>query len=399
MPYRSFIVPRNIYYGSGSIEALKRLKGKRALIVTGLHISSIGIVGQVKNLIAGKAEVEVFDKVEADPSSSTIRSIFSLAQEFKPDLFIGLGGGSPIDAGKAAWALYENPDLADLSVKDIQRELPRRELRKKASYIAIPTTSGTGSEVTRFTMVTDDADQPHSKISWFSTHLVPDTAIIDPELTITMSPEVTANTGFDALVHAVECYVFTEPSEIVDSLAVRAARQILEWLPIAVADGRNKEARDKMQMSALEAGMAFSNGTLWLVHIIAHELGSILELPHGLTCALMLTQSFAFLYNSHRARLVSLAASLGIIGRDDKTAVNNFLDSLDNLKRKIGIPSAIKAVGLEESVFFIKIESVIERCVEQINRYAASPGLFTLTDDKVRDLYRHAWNGTRPELK
>ncbi len=399
MPYRSFSVPGNIFYGYGSLEALKRVKGERALIVTGPNISSSGIVERVKNLIAGKMEVAVFDRVEADPSSGTIRSIFSLAREFKPDLFIGLGGGSPMDAGKAAWALYENPDLADLSVTDIQRELPRRELRKKAGFVAVPTTSGTGSEATRFAMVTDETQKPHSKVSCYSSHLVPDTAICDPELAITMPPEVTANSGYDALVHAVECYVLTEPSELVDSLAVRAARLILEWLPVAVSDGKNKEAREKMHMAALQAGMAFSNGTLWLVHLTAHELGSILELPHGLTCALMLNQSFAFLYRSHRKRLASLAASLGIDGGDDNTAVNNLLDTFNSLKSKVGIPLSIKAAGIEEDIFSIKVDSIIERCVGQLNRYAAAPGLFTMTADEVRDIYRHAWHGTSPELK
>ncbi|MFC2069969.1 iron-containing alcohol dehydrogenase [Chloroflexota bacterium] len=398
MAYHSFIVPGNIFYGPGSIEALKRVKGERALIVTGPVISSLGIVERVKNLIGGKVEIEVFDKVEADPSYSTIQSIFSLAQDFKPDLFIGLGGGSPMDAGKAAWALYENPDLAEFSVSDVQRELPRRELRKKANYVAVPTTSGTGSEVTRIAVITDHTFMPHLKISWFSWHLVPDTAIIDSELTITMPPELTANTGYDALVHATECYVLTDPSEIADSLAVRAARQILEWMPRAVADGKDRWARDKMHMAALEAGMAFSNGTLWLVHLMAHELSSVLRLPHGLTCAFMLTQCFAFLYPSHGARLVSLATSLGLDERDDKTMVNNLLDSLDNLKFKTGIPLAIKDTGLEESVFRTQTELIIERCVEQLNKQAAAPGLFMLTADEVRGLYMHAWNGTRPEL-
>ncbi len=399
MPYRQFVVPRNVFYGPGALEALTSVPGKRVLIVTDPGVSALGLIERVKKVLSpGKAEIRVFDKVEPDPSNNTARSIFSMAQDFKPDLFIGLGGGSSMDAGKAGWALYEHPDLAGLSAPDVKQELLNRELHRKARYVAIPTTSGTGSEVTRVAVVTDSTVEPHMKVSWYSLQLVPDVAIADPELAASMPPAVTANTGYDALVHATECYVLTEPSDIVDSLATGATRLILEWLPEAVANGRDIQARSKMHLAALQAGMAFSNGTLWLVHVTAHELGASFGMPHGLTCAFMLSPSFAFLYSTHKERLVSLAASLGIDGRDDKEKVNNLIDSLDEMKRKINIPLAIKDTGMDEGTFDAQLGLIVERCAEQINSRVVSPGLFPLTAAEVRELYIHAWNGTRAEL-
>ena len=399
MSYRPFVVPPNIYYGPGSIEALHDVPGERVLIVTDPGVSSLGLIKRVKNILsARKAAVEVFDKVEPDPSNTTVWSIFALAQEFKPDLFIGIGGGSSMDAGKAGWVLYEHPDLAELSASEVKPEIINREMHKKAKYAAIPTTSGTGSEVTRVSVVTDSTVEPHVKVSWYSLHIVPDVAIADAELAASMPPIVTANTGFDALIHAVECYVLTEPSDIVDSLAIGAARQIMEWLPEAVADGSNMQAREKMHLAALQAGMAFSNGTLWLVHVTAHELGSTLGLPHGLTCAFMLCPSFSFLFRSHRERLVSLAASLGVAKGDDEARVSGLLDSLDNLKRKISMPLAIKDTGIEESKYLEMLDLIIERCTEQLRSRVVVPGLFPLMTDEVRQLFMHAWNGTRVEL-
>ena len=402
MSYRPFIVPRNIFYGPGALEALSTIQGERVLIVTDPGVFALGLVERVEKILRSKqAKITVFDQVEHDPSKSTVWSIFSLAQDFQPDLFIGLGGGSSIDAGKGSWALYEHPDLAALSVSDVKREIPSRELRQKAKYVAIPTTSGTGSEVTRVAVVTDTDVKPHLKVPWFSSHLVPDVAIADPELASSMPPAVTANTGFDALVHAIECYVLNEPSDLIDSLALGAAKTIWEWLPRAVVDGKDMLARNKMHLAALQAGMAFSNGTLWLVHVPAQEIGSNFGIPHGQTCAFMLCPIFAFLYSTHKARLSSLATSLGIAGQDDKTKVTNLLNGLDQLKQKIDIPLAIKDTRLEEGSFQAQLDPLIKRCVDQIhNRATAYPGqIRPPSATEMRELFVHAWNGTRAELR
>lgn len=407
MPYSRFIVPREIYYGPGALEALANLPGERVLIVTDPGVRGSGAVEQVEKILKAKpAEVAIFDKIEPDPPRNILLAIFSLTQEFKPDLFIGLGGGSSIDGGKAAWALYENPDLATRPLQEIGREFRSRTLRNKARYVAIPTTSGTGSEVTNVAVVTDRDVTPNVKRAWGSPQLVPDVAIADPELAASMPPAVTANTGFDALVHAIECYVLMPPSDMIDPLAIGAARTIWEWLPRAVADGQDMQARDKMHLAALQAGMAFSNGRLGLVHMTAHDVGAIFGVPHGRANAFMLCPAFAFLYPNRKERLSSLATSLGIAGRGYRGKTTNLLASLDKLKQEIGIPLAIKETGLDAAHFQAQIELVANNYMSGIGRNIANlpaaarrASVIPTSADGLKQLFMHAWNGTRAELK
>lgn len=409
MAYRTFITPRNIYYGPGALQSLTTVGGQRALIVTDPGVRAQGLVAKVEQICAtGNIKTAVFDKVEPDPSKETSWAVFALAQEFKPDLFIGLGGGSSIDAGKTAWILYEHPDLANLSFMEFLREASRRELRKKARYVAISTTSGTGSEVTSAAVVTDRSVNPPYKAGFGSRHLVPDVAIADPELAASMPPAVTANSGYDALVHATECYVLAPPSDMVDSLAIWSARTIFEWLPRAYSQGNNMQARDKMHLAALQAGIAFSNGRLGIVHGMAHVIGATFGIPHGRANAFMLCPCFAFLYPAYKTRLNSLAGFLGASGRDDHTLINNLLTDLDNLKKKVGIPLAIKDSGLDKKRFDDMLEPI---SVDYFNQLARSPVNSQMsieerrkagvpaTVDEVRTLFLHAWNGTRAELK
>lgn len=409
MAYRTFVVPRHIFYGPGAIESLATIPGERALIVTDPGIRQLGLVERVERLLqANKITTAVFDKVEPDPSKDTAWNVFHTAQEFKPDLFIGLGGGSSMDAGKTAWVLYEHPNLAERPLTEFLREASRRELRKKAKYVAIATTSGTGSEVTGAAVITNRDAKPPQKTGFGSRHLVPDIAIADPELAATMPPTVTADTGFDAMVHAIECYVLSRPSGMVDSIALWAAKTIREWLPKAVDNGKDMQARDQMHLASLQAGMAFSNGRLGLVHGLAHHLGAVFGVPHGRANAFMLCPVFAFLYPSHKARLSGLATLLGMSGQDDQTRVSNLLSGLDKLKDETGIPLAIKNAGLDESEFMEQAElfaSVyMERLAQSPNADRLTPefrrqnGIPQSTDD-ITGLFMHAWNGTRAEIE
>jgi len=406
MAYRTFLTPRNIYHGPGALEALASLPGERVLIVTDRGVRNAGLVEPVKKILRdNKAESTVFDGIEPDPSKSTVWSIFYLAQDFQPDLFIGFGGGSSIDAAKAGWALYEHPELATKSLAEAGLELRQRTLRNRARFVAIPTTSGTGSEVTRFAVITDRDVTPPYKGAWFSPHMMPDVAIADPELTVSMPPAITADTGFDALVHAIECYVLIAPSDMVDSLALGAARTIWEWLPRAVANGRDIISRDKMHLASLKAGIAFNNGTLGLVHETAHRIGAVFGIPHGRANALMLCPVFAFLYPSHKARLVSLASSLGMAGQKDETRVANLLKALDKLKQDVGIPTSIKETGLEESRFLAELDSIANDYINRVNVYvsglkpeARRAAGIPATASEVKELFLHAWKGTRAKL-
>jgi len=407
MAYRTFVVPRHIYTGPGALESLGTVEAKRALIVTDSVIRNLGIVDRVEKILqTNNIETQVFDQVEPEPSTKTAWTVFSVAQDFKPDLIVGLGGGSPMDVGKIAWVLYEHPDLASLSFIDFLREAPRRKLRKKARYVGIATTSGTGSEVTPFAVAIDHTMKPPYKAGFGFKEMVPDVAIADPELTISMPPEVTANTGFDALVHAIECYVLKPPSDLVDSLALWAAKTVFEWLPRAVANGKDLLARDKMHLASLQAGMAFGNARTGVVHDTGHFLGSTFHIPHGRTCAFMLCQSFAFLYPTRKERFSSLATALGISGRGHRGKTENLLVRLDQLKQAVGIPLAIKDTGIDSAHFQAALNPIADMYMRTTGqRIAKLPpdrrqaAGYPETADELNQLYTHAWNGTWAELK
>jgi len=407
MAYRTFIVPRHIYSGPGSLESLGTVQGRRAFIVTDAVIRKLGIVEQVEKILqANKVQTQVFDQVEAEPSKDTAWRVFSLMEDFKPDIIVGLGGGSSMDVGKVAWVLYEHPDMAKLTFTEFERAFRSRELRKKARYVAIATSSGTGSEVTSSAVVTDRDRKPPYKAGLGSPQIIPDVAIVDANLTLSMPPDVTANTGFDALIHAIECYILIEPSEIVDSLALGAARTIWEWLPKAYDNGKDIVARDKMHTASLQAGMAFSNGRLGAVHVPAHDIGAVFHIPHGRANAFMLCPVFAWLYPSRKKRFADLATALGMTGRGNRGKAENLLAGLDQLKQSVGIPLAIKDAGIDSTHFHSEIGPIVDFYMERIGQNIARLPVerrraIGLPDsaEETRQLYAHAWNGTRAELK
>jgi len=407
MAYRTFIVPRHIYSGPGALENLSTMTGQRAFVVTDTIIRDLGIVSQVEEILhANSIETQVFDEVEAEPSKETAWKVSALMQDFNPDIIVGLGGGSPMDVGKVAWVLYEHPDLAGLPFTEFEQEFRNRPLRAKARYVAITTSAGTGSEVTNAAVITDrDVDPPY-KAGLVSQQIIPDIAIVDPELTVSMPPEVTANTGFDALIHAIECYVLIEPSDIVDSLALWSAKTIWEWLPRAVENNQDMQARDKMHNASLQAGMAFSNGRLGAVHVPAHDIGAKFHIPHGRANAFMLCPVFAWLYPNRKTRFGNLASFLGFTGRGNRGKTENLLEGLDQLKKTVGIPLAIKDAGIESDFFQAELDPIVDSYMDRFgNNIAKLPaktrknvGLPTSAEE-TKQLYIHAWNGTRADLK
>lgn len=408
MAPRSFVIPRQIFYGSGSLQNLSTVTGTKAYIVTDPGVRSLGLVERVEAILQkNNIATAVFDKVEPDPSHVLVLDIFSQVQQFSPDIIISIGGGSSIDAGKTAWLLYEHPDLAELPFLNFLRQASNRELRKKAMYIAIATTSGTGSEVTNAAVVTDRSVNPPYKAGFGSKHLVPDIAIADPELAVSMPPNITANTGFDALIHAIECYVLTQPSDMVDPIALWAAKTIFEWLPQAYIDGKNMVAREKMHTASLQGGLTFSNGRLGLVHGLAHEIGGTFHIPHGLANAFMLCHVFAFLYPSKKARMVSLSNQLGISGQDEQSKVMNLLISLNKLKEEVGIPLSIKNSGLNSDLFFGQIDAISNDYMKQLDRNPNNARMsveerrlagIPHSVDQIKSLFLNAWNGTSIEI-
>jgi alcohol dehydrogenase class IV len=398
-----FTSPREIYYGAGAIESVRGLLGKRALVVTDPGVKAQGLSDRLGEIIKGQeADLAIFDQVESDPSRETVGKILALAKEFQPDLFIALGGGSSIDAAKATWILYENPDMVDLPVIAVAMKIQQCVLRRKGRLIAIPTTSGTGSEVTKAAIITDLTRTPPYKATWMAPQIVPDAAILDPELTVTMPPQITANTGMDALDHAVECYALTKPSDMVDALALWAARTIFDWLPKAVANGQDLQARERMQWASLQAGLAFTNGALGFVHIMAHILGGEFHIPHGRAIAYVICPVFSFFYSNRRQRVVALAKALGLRGRNDAAKVQALLNLFNQLKKDVGIPSAIKDTDLSEDQFLSKLDSLME--VYKVRLSVVTPAMKATLGvpdslEEVRNLWLHAWNGTTVDLK
>ncbi|MBU2646924.1 iron-containing alcohol dehydrogenase, partial [bacterium] len=280
------------------------------------------------------------------------------------------------------------------------------KLRNKAHYVAIATSSGTGSEATSSAVITDWEQSPPYKAGLKAIEIIPDVAIVDPKLTLSMTKTVTANTGIDALIHAIECYILIEPNPIVDSLALSAANTVFKWLPKAYKNGENLEARDQMHTAALMAGITFSNGRLGAVHVLAHNIGSAFGIPHGRSNALMLCPVFAHLFKHRKKRFADLATALGFKGNSYKEKTNNLLEGLDSLKSEIDIPLSIKKEGLKEKKFMGEIDAIVDSYMVRLGRIL--DGLTPAQKQEkalpteasvVKDLYMHAWKGTREVLK
>lgn len=391
--YKRFVMPREIIHGWGALKALKNVETKKAFIVTDSTMGTLGYLDRVKAILNEKGvQSQHFDQVEPDPSLETVKQCLSKVIDFNPDLMIGLGGGSPMDVGKAAWALYEHPDLAEMDWNELLRALPRRKLRQKARYVAIPTTSGTGSEVSFGAVITNYQVDPAVKKILYSVQFAPDVAIVDAELASTMPPNITADTGFDALVHAVEAYVVTQTSDLVDSLAVATAKTIMEWLPKAVADGANVIAREKMHLAATMAMVACTNSVGGLNHDAAHQLGSFYHITHGRANAVMFCHFLAWLYGYNSEREAMLAKELGMEAKDPRDGVQKLIAAMNELRKKLGLPSSIKEMGIEEGAFMSKLD--------QLAQYTLASGISPQRPslDEVKQLYLKVWEGTEPEL-
>ncbi|MGL4982374.1 MAG: iron-containing alcohol dehydrogenase, partial [Treponemataceae bacterium] len=266
---RRFTLPRDLYYGEGSLEYLKTIKGKKAIVVLGGgSMKKFGFVDKtLAYLKEAGIETKLFENVEPDPSVETVMAGAKAMQEFQPDWIISMGGGSPIDAAKAMWVFYEYPNT---KFEDLITPFSFPTLRTKAKFLAIPSTSGTATEVTAFSVITDYSTGVKYPLADYN--ITPDVAIIDPELAQTMPQSLTAHTGMDALTHAFEAYVSTLNSDFTDPLALQAIKMVFEYLPASYKG--DKKAREKMHYAQCLAGMAFTNALLGIVHSMAHKTGA-----------------------------------------------------------------------------------------------------------------------------
>jgi alcohol dehydrogenase class IV len=379
-----FTCPK-IVFGEGALDALDELEGQRALIVTDATLVKLGLVDQVKrHLDKTGIETHVFDAVEPDPSVGTVRQGAAVAQEFQPDWIIGLGGGSPMDAAKAIWVLYERPDLHP---GEINPFFPL-DLRQKARLITIPTTSGTGAETTWFILLTDTEEQ--RKMGVGSRENVADMAIVDPALAVGMPPQLTADTGLDALTHAVEGYTCTWHTDLTDGLCIHAVRLIFEYLPRAVAHGDDTEAREKMHNAATCAGLGFGNAWASLAHAMGHTLGAVFHLPHGRAVGIFLPYTIEFFAREFPERFADIAAFVGVSSEGGEQAARALAERIRDLCREIGSPISVSEAGVTRTDYEAQLDKLIEDAFNdtQILTACRAPSY-----DELRRLFVHAYEG------
>lgn len=361
-----FTLPRDLYHGAGSLEELKNLKGKKAVVVVGGgSMKRFGFLQRVEEYLkeAGM-EVALFEGVEPDPSVETVMKGAKLMQEFGPDWIVAIGGGSPIDAAKAMWAFYEYPDT---KFEDLITPFSFPTLRTKAKFCAIPSTSGTATEVTAFSVITDYEKGIKYPLADFN--ITPDVAIVDPDLAETMPQKLTANTGMDAMTHAIEAYVSTLHCDYTDPLALHAIKMIHAYL----VDSYNgdKEARARMHNAQCLAGMAFSNALLGIVHSMAHKTGAAFSgghIVHGAANAMYLPKVIKF--NSKEpealARYADIARFIGLAGDSDEALTDALIAEIKEMNKKLNIAPCIKLYEggiIDEKEFNEKLATVAELAV------------------------------------
>lgn len=356
-----FTLPRDLYYGKGSLEMLKTLKGKRAIVVVGGgSMKRSGFLDRtVSYLQEAGMEVELFENVEPDPSVETVMRGAEAMRKFQPDWIVSIGGGSPIDAAKAMWAFYEYPDT---TFEQLITPFSFPELRTKAKFAAIPSTSGTATEVTAFSVITDYAKGIKYPLADYN--ITPDVAILDSTIAETMPKTLTAHTGMDALTHAVEAYVSTLHSPFTDPYALTAIKMVFEYLEASY--NGDTAAREQMHYAQCMAGMAFSNALLGIVHSLAHKTGAAFEtghIPHG--CANAIYLPYVIQYNRPVAadRYAEIARFVGLTGSSDEELTQKLIDKIDAMNRKLDIPKTLQEFGINEAEFKKKRDAIAENAV------------------------------------
>ena len=380
-----FKIPEKIYFEAGSIEYLSKMPDiTRAFIVTDESMVKFGYVDKILYQLRKREKYvhsEIFSEVESDPSFDTIKKGVEAMNLFNPDVIIALGGGSPIDAAKGMWLFYEHPDadIEGLKLKfmDIRKRTYKfPKLGEKAKMVAIPTTSGTGSEVTSFAVITDK--KKNMKYPLADYELTPDVAIVDPDLVMTLPKKMTADTGMDVLTHAIESYISNMASDYTDGLAEKAVELVFENLEEAYNNGSNKVAREKMHNASTIAGMAFTNAFLGINHSLAHKLGAEYHIPHGRANAILLP--YVVRYNSTKpTKFVSfpkyeyfiadekirrLAERVGLPASTKEEGISSFIKAIKDLMEKLEMPKSLKECGIDEQDFLSKVDALADRAFE-----------------------------------
>ena len=408
-------VPQKIYFKRGALEqALAELQDKkRAYIITDKTMEQLGHVRKVIDVLEQlNIKVRVFSDVIPDPNISNVNEALAIANSWQPDMIIALGGGSAIDEGKMVWLMYENPETSfeDIAMRfmDIRKRIySAPPLGKKAVMVAIPTTSGTGSEVTPFTIITDEKTGTKYAITDYA--LTPDMAIIDPEFVLNMPKSLTAFSGLDVLTHAIEAYTSVFSTNFTEGQALEAMRLVFKYLEASYKEGaKNINAREKMHYAATIAGMAFANAFLGLSHSMAHKLGAMYHVPHGLANALLLSYVIEFnatdkptkqgLFPQYKypfvkgryAKIVDYLLPHNKLGDDKDAKVQKLIDMVEELKHKLNIPKSIKEYGIPESEFLANLDKLSELAFD--DQCTGGNARYPLISE-IKELYLKAYYG------
>ena len=406
-----FKVPPKIFFENGSVSYLEKMPQiSRAFIVTDPVMQKLGYTDRVLYYLRKRSEYchcEIFSDIEPDPDVETVMKGVEMMNSFKPDVIIALGGGSAIDAAKAMWLFYEHPetDFGGLKLKfmDIRKRVFKfPELNQKAKMVAIPTTSGTGSEVTSFSVITDR--KSNIKYPLADYELTPDVAIIDPQFVATMPPSITADTGLDVLTHAIEAYVSVLASDFTNGLAIKAIALVLNYLERSYKNTDDKIAREKMHNASCIAGMAFSNAFLGVNHSLAHKLGGEFHIPHGRANAVLLPYVIRFnaakptkftsfpKYEEFRAdkKYAEIARYLDLGGTDTDSQIEALISTIEQLMAKLNMPKSIKECGVDEKEYMSKIHALAEKAFED-QCTTANPRYPLISE--LEEIYRKAYYG------
>lgn len=403
-------VPPKIYFKRGCLgEAFKDFVGKkRALVITDHSLYDLGYADTVTEILDRMGiHNKVFSDVKPDPDLTTVMKGVEQAKNFKPDLIIALGGGSPMDAGKIIWLLYEHPETCfeDLAMRfmDIRKRVCTfPDLGDIASFVAIPTTSGTGSESTPFAVITDDSTGIKYPIADYS--ITPNMAIIDPDFVMNMPRGLTAAGGYDAVSHAVEAIVAITATEYTEPLALKALQMLFEYLPASFTEGaKNPKAREKVHYAASIAGMAFANAFLGINHSLAHKLGAAFHIPHGIANALVLPLIVRFnatdaprrqgTFSQYRVpaaveRYAKIADTLELGGKTNEEKVKHLVSALEKLRKEVGIPATLKEWGVSKKDFYAKLDDMSELAFDD-QCTGANPRYPSI--EELRDIYIKAY--------
>lgn len=406
-----FKIPPKIYFEKGSTQYLEKMPNiSKVLIVTDAMMVKLGYVEKIEYYLRKRTEpvsVEIFADVEPDPSVETVERGTRMMESFQPDCIIALGGGSPMDAAKAMWLFYEYPDTSFHSIKQKFLDIRKRvykypRLGIKAQFVAIPTTSGTGSEVTSFAVITDKKEG-HTKYPLADYELTPDVAIIDPELVYSLPKAAVADTGMDVLTHAIEAYVSVMASDYTDGLALHAIRLVFQYLEKSFHTA-DPVAREKMHNASTIAGMAFANAFLGINHSLAHKWGGEYHTAHGRTNAILMPHVIRYnatkpskfasfpKYNYFIAdeRYAEIARMLGMEARTTEEGVNSLIMAIRKLNQSLGIPEKFQDLGFAPSDFESKVDYLADRAFED-QCTTANPRMPLVKE--LADIYRNAFYG------